>query len=165
MIESLLTEIIGSLPAMVIALIIFIVFWLLARLSASVIQKISTRYPLQKQPLFLVLSTFCKTTILVIGIITALGSAGLNVSALVASFSLSGFALTFATKDAFANLLAGILVLLYQPFKIGDIIGVGNVKGEVIQMSLRYTHLKAEDREVLIPNSSLLTNSISIFTT
>ncbi len=97
-----------------------------------------------------------------LGIITALGSAGVNVSALVASLGISGIALTLASKDAFANLFAGILVLLYQPFKIGDTIEIGYIKGEVTKMSLRYTHLKNAQQEILIPNSTLLTKSVII---
>jgi len=67
-----------------------------------------------------------------------------------------------ASKDAFSNLMAGIMVLLYQPFKIGDNIQVGEHAGTVTKMSLRYTHLQGENKEILIPNASLLTNNIII---
>lgn len=81
---------------------------------------------------------------------------------MVASLGISGLAVGLASKDAFSNLMAGIMVLLYQPFKIGDHIQVARYKGVVTKMSLRYTHLKNDDKEILIPNASFLTNNIVI---
>jgi potassium efflux system protein len=54
------------------------------------------------------------------------------------------------------------LLLLYQPFKIGDLIEVNNISGKVAKMSLRYTHLVQQDKEILIPNASLLIHPIII---
>jgi len=162
MIEDLLKILIAAIPRIVTAIFILIVFWYISKLINKLIERVAERSTLQRQPVFVVLTTFSRIAILTIGIITALGSAGVHVSALVASLGLSGLALTIATKDAFANLLAGIMMLLYQPFEIGDHIEVGNCQGQVTKMSLRYTHLKYENKEILIPNSSLLTNNVTI---
>lgn len=162
MMQDLITYVVHSLPRLVTALVIFLIFWLIAKSVESIIHRLSEKSAIQRQPVFLVLGTFSKIAVFVIGTITALGSAGVNVSALVASFGLSGLAISIATKDAFANMLAGIIVLLYQPFKIGDTIQVGNCEGRVTKMSLRFTHLVNASKEILIPNSSLLTNNIII---
>ena len=137
-------------------------FWFLAKFCTSLIDRLAQKSTPQKQPVFLVFTIASKIAILIIGSITALGSAGVNVSAMVASLGISGLAVGLASKDAFSNLMAGIMVLLYQPFKIGDNIQVGRYKGVVSKMSLRYTHLKCEDKEILIPNASFLTNNIII---
>lgn len=155
-------QVISALPHIATAVVILVVFWILAKFAVKLIHRFRDKNPAQKQPVFLVFETVTKITIILLGIITALGSVGVNVSALVASLGVSGIAITLASKDAFANLFAGILVLLYQPFKIGDNIEVGNLQGKVIKMSLRYTHLKFENKEILIPNSTLLTNSVVI---
>ena len=52
-----------------------------------------------------------------LGVITALGTIGVDVTGLVAGFGLTGFAVGFAMKDALANLLAGVMILLYRPFR------------------------------------------------
>jgi small-conductance mechanosensitive channel len=158
----MLKQILNALPGIGVALIIFFVFWILAKFVVKLIHRLRDKNPVQKQPVFLVFETIARVTILVLGIITAMGSIGVNVSALVASLGVSGIAITLASKDAFANLFAGVLVLLYQPFKIGDHIEIGNLKGIVTKMSLRYTHLRFEKKEILVPNSSLLTNSVII---
>jgi small-conductance mechanosensitive channel len=162
MLHEMMKQVIGSLPGIIIAVIILIVFWILAKFAVKLIHRLRDKNPVQKQPVFLVFETVTRLTILILGIITALGSAGVNISALVASLGISGIALSFASKDAFANLFAGILVLLYQPFRIGDKIEIGGVNGEVVKMSLRYTHLKHDNKEILIPNSSLLTQFVII---
>jgi small-conductance mechanosensitive channel len=87
---------------------------------------------------------------------------GVNVSALVASLGLTGFALGFALKDALSNLLAGALILIYQPFRCGDTIKVAGCEGEVTEINLRYTILRGDGKTHLIPNATLYTNTVDI---
>jgi small-conductance mechanosensitive channel len=85
------------------------------------------------------------------------------VSALVAGLGLTGFALGFALRDVISNTLAGVLVLLYKPFRRGDRISVAGSEGVVSQIDLRYTTLVVdEETRVLVPNSTLFTNSIRV---
>ncbi len=87
---------------------------------------------------------------------------GVDVSALVAGLGLTGFALGFALRDAVSNLLAGILIILYQPFRPGDRIEVAGSAGTVVGVNLRYTVLDAGDRRILVPNSTLFSNSVTV---
>lgn len=164
MMQAMLAKVGSSLPAILMSILIFGLFWFLATFCTSVISRLALKSTPQKQPVFLVFTIASRIAILLIGAITALGSAGVNVSAMVTSLGLSGLAVGLASKDAFSNLMAGIMVLLYQPFKIGDNIQVGDYQGMVSKMSLRYTHLKGDNhQEILIPNASLLTNNIVIY--
>jgi len=162
LLKTLLSQAIQVLPALLSFIAIYFSFWLLAKLTASCINKVAKKSAPQKQPICALFAIIVKGAILLIGLITALGSVGMNVNALVASLGLSSFALSFATKDIFSNFCAGILILFYQPFKIGQSIQIGATKGTITYISLRYTHLKDENKEILIPNSSLLTQSITI---
>ena len=99
--------------------------------------------------------------ILIIGAITALSKLGVNTSALIASLGLGGFALGFALKDIVANLVAGILILLTEPFKTGDLIEVSGKKGRVKSINLRHTILEDEEGDtILIPNNNIYTTII-----
>jgi small-conductance mechanosensitive channel len=80
----------------------------------------------------------------------------------VAGLGLTGFALGFALKDTISNLLSGILILLYQPFKIGNTIKVSGYEGDVVSIDLRYTELNSEGNKILIPNSKLFTDPIIV---
>ena len=68
----------------------------------------------------------------------------------------------FALKDTISNLLSGILILLYQPFKIGNTIKVSGYEGDVVSIDLRYTELNSEGNKILIPNSKLFTDPITV---
>lgn len=146
-------------PRAGVALLVFIFFWLAGILLQKVTRRIGERAHVRGDIVVLIGRTGSILLIL-LGTITALGTAGVNVSALVASLGLTGFALGFALKDALSNLLAGVLILVYRPFKRHDRISVAGFEGIVIETDLRYTTLQGEDKRILIPNSTLFTHSI-----
>ena len=100
--------------------------------------------------------------VMIFGLVTALGTVGVDVSALVAGLGLTGFALGFALKDTISNLLSGVLILLYQPFQVGDRIKISSFEGLVVSIDLRYTKLEADSSTVLVPNAKLFTDPITI---
>jgi small conductance mechanosensitive channel len=108
------------------------------------------------------LARSANVVLLVIGFVTALGTLGIDVSAIVASLGLTGFALGFALKDSISNLLSGVLILIYRPFVVGDTIMVKSFEGRVSTIDLRYTRLELDGDKILVPNSLLFSNPISI---
>lgn len=109
-------------------------------------------------PLGQLLASVARVGLVVLGVITALGTLGVNIMGIVAGLGLTGFAL----KDSIANLFAGVLILLYRPFEVGDRIDVGGLCGRVTHVDLRYTELDAEKDRVLVPNSKMLTDPIRV---
>ena len=104
-----------------------------------------------------------RVTLAAFGVVTALGTVGVDVRALVTGLGLTGFALGFALRDIVSNTLAGVLILLYKPFQRGDRISVAGAEGVVSEIDLRYTTLLVDEgTRVLVPNSTLFTNSIRV---
>ena len=103
-----------------------------------------------------------KVGMMLFGAISALGTLGIDVGALIAGLGLTGFALGFAFKDTISNLLAGIMVIIYKPFKIDDIVQVGKFEGRVVSIDLRYTVLDYDSRTVYVPNAKLFVDSIVV---
>jgi len=159
--EGLQKEIILWLPNLGMALAIFFAFWLCSKAIKAASLKLGSRLGLQ-EPLPSLIGGVARLTILVLGIITALGTLGINVAALVAGLGLTGFALGFALKDSVSNLLAGVLILAYRPFEMGNYIRVAGHEGEVVKIDLRYTTLKNEEKTYLIPNSLIFSNAVTI---
>ena len=87
---------------------------------------------------------------------------GINVSAIIAGLGLSGFAIGYALKDSISNLLSGILILLYKPLEVNNNIVIGNHEGKIKHIDLRYTTLINDRDEILIPNSKMFTDPITI---
>ena len=141
---------------------IFAVSLVIAILVRSKILKVRERLPQEKQAVVSLLASSSYVGILVVGLITALSKLGINVTALIAGLGLTGFALGFALKDIISNLLAGILIILLTPFRVGDRIRVGSNEGKVIEINLRYTVLESKEERILIPNSTMFTNIIAV---
>ncbi len=110
-----------------------------------------------------ILGSSAKGLLLSIGVIMAMGTLGIDVTAVVTGLGLTGFALGFAFKDIISNMLAGFLVLIFEPFRRNDRISVSSLEGVVTQITLRYTTLENGEQQILIPNSNLLTNPITVF--
>ena len=142
--------------------VLFVLFYCIAIVAKIVILKISQKVPQQKSVIIKLLANIIKIVIILLGLVTALGSMGIDISALVASLGLTGFAIGFALKDSLSNTLSGILLILYQPFKINDYIKISSFHGRVISIDLRYTTLSLERKKVLVPNTILLTKAVVV---
>jgi small-conductance mechanosensitive channel len=140
---------------------IFIAFWIAAKIVQLLIRRLGGR--VRHDPdLIELLGRTANIALIVFGVVTALGTVNVNVSALVAGLGLTGFALGFAFRDILSNFLAGVLILLYRPFSRGDHISVTGLEGLVTHIDLRYTVLTKEANTILIPNSNLFTNPITV---
>lgn len=84
---------------------------------------------------------------------------------LIAGLGIGSVAIGFAFKDILQNMLAGILILIRQPFEVGDQIVAGDYEGTVQQIETRATIIKTYDgRRVVIPNSDVYTNAVTVNT-
>lgn len=137
-------------------------FVILSKPLNKLILKISKHFPEENLPFFLLLAKTIKITLIIIGLITVLGNLGINLTALIASLSLVSFVLGLALKDIISNILAGILILICHPFRLGNLIKVGDVSGRVTDIDFRYITLENQGNRILIPNSNCLNNAITI---
>jgi small-conductance mechanosensitive channel len=149
------------LPQLATSIVILLVFWFLATVLGSLLARVVNRRDFNRD-LFSMAVKILKWSLMCVGLVTAMGTLGIDVGALLAGLGLTGFALSIALKDIISNVLAGILLIAYRPFTHGDRISVTGFEGTVRELDLRYTTLEVEDRLILIPNSNLLTNSITV---
>lgn len=154
-------EIILFVPRIFIALFIFLIFWFINRIIGRLLNRYGDRVRLTDEVRTLLRRTI-SWGVLIVGTITALGTLGIDVTALVAGLGLTGFALGFALQDIISNFLAGVLLLIHRPFRRGNYIKVGDKEGVVVDMDLRYTMLQTDKVRILIPNATLFKDSITI---
>jgi len=159
--KKLMEQVWLFIPRAMASLFVFFLFWGVSVLFARIIRRICQKGNFREDILTLAERT-AKAALLVSGAITALGTAGINVSALVTGLGLTGFAVGFAFRDILSNLLAGILIVIFAPFQQQDRISVAGLEGTVVRIDLRYTTLQAEGKKILIPNSTLFTNAITV---
>jgi small conductance mechanosensitive channel len=158
-----LNNLIEFIPSLLVSLLIFCIFWRCSYLIARIISGIGTKSDINPALVHL-MSKIGWITVFIFGLVTSLNNLGINLTALTASLGLTGFALSFALKDAISNLVAGVMVILYRTFRKGDYIEVAGDKGIVLEVNLRYTVIEPEKKDVLIyiPNSILLSKQITV---
>ena len=143
-------------------MLILAAFWVGSTICKKVIRRVARSQDPGRQDVINLLAEIARLALLVFGAVTALGTVGVNISALVAGLGLTGFALGFAFRDALSNILAGVLIVFYHPFRRGDHLAVMGLEGTVTGIDLRYTTLKRDDKTFLIPNATLFTNPLSL---
>lgn len=154
-------------PYICIAITVFIIFWLLTKLFKFFVRKTLENRSYTRQNLVLVLNRVGSTAILFFGFLIALVIAipGFTPSQLMSALGIGSVAIGFAFKDIFQNLLSGILILLSEPFRIGDDIIVNNMEGTVEDIQIRATFLRSPDgRRIVIPNATVYTSAVTVNT-
>jgi small-conductance mechanosensitive channel len=165
-IQSSYDNFIALLPAIFLAVVVFSLGLLLIKQINKYARKIiqlKSNDPLIAD-FILNLISFVLTVSLLIICLGFLGFSGLT-NKILAGAGLTTFVIGFALKDIGENFLAGILMAFQRPFRIGDLIEIIGIKGNVIEMSLRSTTIKTPDgRDVFIPNGAILKNPLENFT-
>lgn len=111
------------------------------------------------------LLTLVKYSILTVGLVTALDSAGIKVSAVLASLGIAGLTIGFAARDSLSNIIAGVLIFLDRPFVIGDLVEIEGFYGEVDKITLRSTRIITSDGKMLaVPNTEVINKTVASYT-
>ena len=155
------------LPYFCIAIVVFTIFYLLSKLFKFFVRKALTDRSYTKQNLVLVLNRVGSSAIIFFGFLIAMVIAipGFTPGQLMSALGIGSVAIGFAFKDIFQNLLSGILILLSEPFKIGDDIIVSGMEGTVEDIQIRATFLRSADgRRIVIPNATVYTSAVTVNT-
>jgi small conductance mechanosensitive channel len=154
------------LPGVAVGLVTVTVALLLARVVRRAVRS-STRSAGMRPGLSLLISRVWSGAIITLGILLALAIAipSLDFAAALGALGVGGIVIGFALKDIVQNFLAGILILVNRPFRLGDQIRSGDHEGTVEDIQVRATLLRTYDyRRVVIPNSELFTNRVVVNT-
>jgi len=154
------------LPNLLFGLVVFVGFIFLARGVQSLVERVVASRQ-QSQGLKLLLSRVSHVATLVLGILVTVTIIvpGFTPASLISALGVGGVAIGFAFKDIFQNFLAGVLLLLTEPFKINDQIAYKDFEGTVETIQTRATTIKTYDgRRVVIPNAELFINAVTVNT-
>ncbi len=161
-----LSGFIASAPAYLFGLLVFYVIYRLSTPAASTVRAGLDRAQ-RSESVQLVIGRMVRGTVILGGILFALTIAIDNfaVDDFIAILGIGSVAIGFAFRDILQNFLAGILILLTEPFRIGDQIVFGSYEGTVEDIQIRATSLRTYDnRRVVIPNGDLFTDSVTVNT-
>lgn len=162
-INQFVNTLITSIPNLITAAVIFLASLYLAGLVSKLLCRVLEKREAAPGITHL-LAQVVRWTIIVLGTITAL-QRFFDVTAFLAGLGILGFTIGFALQNIMQNFAAGIILLLQQPFKIGDVVNVAGFDGTILQMDLRTTEMKTLDgRIVILPNGDILAGAIVNYT-
>ena len=105
-----------------------------------------------------------RRTVIIVGVIMALAALEINIGPVMAVIGAAGFVIAFALQGTLSNFASGIMILMYRPFDVGDIVDAGGVTGTVKSTNLVSTHVRTFDnKSMIVPNNEIwggvITNS------
>ena len=146
------------------AILIIIAGFYVARIVQLIVLR-GLRYRNTDAELSILLGRIVQWTIVVGVILFSAQQIGVDITAILAGLGILGFTLGFALQDVSKNFIAGLLLLLQQPFELGDTIQVSGFTGTIIDINLRDTEIRTVDGlRVRIPNGEIFTQPILNFT-
>ncbi len=104
--------------------------------------------------------------ILVIFVVTAaLSKIGFQTTSIIAVLGAAGLAVGLALQSSLSNFAAGVMILIFHPFRVGDFIEGGGTMGTVVELGIFTTQLKTPDnKSIFVPNGNLAGNNLTNFT-
>lgn len=149
---------------LVAALLILVVGWIGAKLVRKFAARLMERARLE-HILVSFLSNIIYALVLAFVIIASLNKLGMQTASLIAVVGAAGLAIGLALQGSLSNLAAGVMIILFKHFKIGDFILGGGVTGTVIDMNIFTTTLHTPTNEkVIVPNASLTGSPLTNYT-
>ncbi len=163
--DSWLDGLVRLLPNLAVATVILGLFWFGSKwLKRWIISQFARR---ERDNLGQMLGGFARTALVVLGSLLAatIVAPSLQPGDLLAGLGVSSVAIGFAFKDILQNWLAGMLILIRQPFEVGDQIEIGDYTGTVESIETRSTLIKTYDAQrAVVPNSEIYTNAVLVKT-
>ncbi|QYY35436.1 mechanosensitive ion channel domain-containing protein [Ruficoccus sp. ZRK36] len=151
-----------AFPA-IYAIIILIVGRILAKFICKIFRKVLTARKVEAAVI-----SFCSNVLyfilLAIAIIAALEEVGINTTSAVAIVGACTVAIGFALKDSLGNFAAGVMILVFKPFRVGDFIQAAGISGSVVELSVFETQFKTPDnKKIVVPNGQITSGPITNF--
>jgi small conductance mechanosensitive channel len=151
-------------PKLAAAILILLIGWLVTKLIRSFVRKAMLRAKIELT-LVSFITNILYAALLVFVVISALGKLGVPTNSFVAIIGAAGLAIGFALQGSLSNFAAGVMIIMFRPFKIGDFIEGGGTQGAVADIQIFHTVLNTPDnRRVIVPNGMLTTSLVTNFT-
>ena len=163
---ELLARSVTALPSLLSALVILFLTKYAVRVLAKIVNEAAKR-TIESISLQLLLDKACRIGVWTIGILLAcvIAFPGFELGDIIATLGIGSIAVGFAFQDIFKNFLAGIILLVEEPFRIGDEVEIDDYRGRVEDINIRTTEIRSyQGEKVLLPNSTVFTNAVKVVT-
>ncbi len=166
-INSFINIVVHYTPNVLAAIVIFIIGKWVASIVATMVEKIST-----VEKINLTFISFLKNAtyygIMAFVVIIVLNKLGVETTSFIAIIGAAGLAVALALQGSLSNFAAGVMIIFFQPFNVGDYIqaagtsGAGGVEGRVDEIQIFNTIMSKDNKKMIVPNSKITADIITI---
>jgi small conductance mechanosensitive channel len=147
------------------AIVVLVIGRWIAGLLRNLVEKVMTKAKVDPT-LIAFAKNFTYIAVLTFAVLAALGQLGIQTTSFIAVLGAAGLAVGLALQGSLANFAAGVLMILFRPFKVGDVIEGAGVMGVVEGIQIFTTQLKTPDNKtIIIPNAKLTADNITNYST
>lgn len=166
--NGLYDEIIGVMTTyglnVIGAIIILLVGFWLARRIAAIVRRASSRSARIDETLSIFFANLTRYLVVAVTVIAVLNQFGVQTASLIAVLGAAGLAIGLALQGTLSNVAAGVMLLMFRPFKVGDAVDAGGHSGAVKGINLFVTELATPDNvQILIPNAQVWGGAVKNF--
>ena len=137
-------------------LFIILISWILSKVVSKAVKKAIANVSSASELLKDFIVNISRKTIFLVGFIVALSMLEVNIGPLLAAIGAAGFIMGFALQGTLSNFAAGIMILIYRPYDVGDFVDVAGTFGNVDAMTIVSTTLrKPDNQKVIVPNNMI----------
>ncbi len=130
--------------------------------AGSLIRHLGMKYPQLDVTLFNFLGSLARWTIIALTVVVVLSQFGVETTSLIALVGAAGLAIGLALQGTLSNLAAGVMLLIFRPFKVGDYVTAGGHSGTVEEISLFTTHVVSTDNVLtIVPNGDIWASAVT----
>lgn len=164
--EDMVNGFVKALPGIIVALVVLLIFYALGLAIRLFVRRASDRYG-RRPNLGIVLGRLAQWAVILLGLGLAMMIVfpSFTPAQLVQLLGIGSVAIGFAFRDILQNFLSGIILLIGEPFRIGDQIVVNGFEGTIQDIQTRDTTIRTYDgRQIVVPNAYFLTNIVTVNT-
>jgi small conductance mechanosensitive channel len=159
-------ELFSFVPNVLEAVAIVLLGFVFYKLTAAPLRRLLVRNNVELWLARIVAYNVYKFLVIIVTLLGALGQLGIHVGAALTGIGVVGLALGFIAQDSLANIVAGFLISIDKPFRVGDYITLGNQYGRIELITMRSTRIRTQDNTyVVIPNQKIINEVVVDHTT
>lgn len=162
--EALTSMAVNMLIKVIVALLVFFIGKWIAEKLVFIAEKIMAKSRLESTVANFLSNLLYGLLLVVVGL-AALNQVGFNTTSVVAILGGAAVAVGISLKDQLSNFAAGVIIIVFRPFKVGDYVEISNTVGTIKEINLVHTHLMTvNNHEVVIPNGNITTSQLINYT-
>ena len=154
-------KIIAVLPEAIEAVLILLTGYVIYKLTAVPLRKLLMRSQVEEWLARIIAHNLYKAFVLIIALVAALNQVGLHVGAALTGLGVLAVGLGLAAQDSLSNIVAGFLIFIDKPFRVGDYITIDKHYGRIELITMRSTRIRTQDNTyVVIPNQKIINDIV-----